>query len=82
MADEIVLVHYAESGPEAVVIESLLKDAGIEYIMRGSTPGMVDYGFNTYATLGAPIEFLVHINDLESAREAIKTAAELEKDAW
>ncbi|MBS3908232.1 MAG: DUF2007 domain-containing protein [Actinobacteria bacterium] len=80
MADEIVLVHYAESGPEALVIISLLQGEGIEYIMRNSMPAKMDFGGIAFD--GGPIEFYVHSDDLERAKDCIKTLSEIEKDSW
>ncbi|HZD60123.1 MAG TPA: DUF2007 domain-containing protein [Anaerolineae bacterium] len=70
MEEEIVLLCRVESGPEAAIIISLLDGAGIKYMMVNPSP-FPDFGLMTYDTSLGPIEFYVHRNDYDRARELL-----------
>lgn len=76
--DEIVKLHSAGSGPEAVVIMSILDGAGIRYMLDPNNPIITRklWGYVTsYDTTMGPIEFYVHRDDYDKARELLDAMA-------
>lgn len=71
MDHEIVKVHSAMSGPEAVVIMSILNDANIRYEWKNDAC-FAPYGLNCYDTSLGPIDFYIHRDDLPVARKLLK----------
>lgn len=77
--DELVKLHSAYSGPEAVVIESILIGEGIRYMVDPYNPvqarklgGVI----SNYDTTMGPIEFYVHYDDYERAKELLDAMAQ------
>jgi len=76
--DELIKIFSAESGPEAVVIMSILDGAGIRYTLDPNNPIITRklWGYtSSYDTTMGPIDFYVHRDDYKEAKELLDAMA-------
>lgn len=69
MTDELVVVEVVASEPEAELLSSLLRSAGIDATFRVSNYGA---GAADGLSVGGPQEVLVRPDDLKTAREVLQ----------
>jgi hypothetical protein len=68
--DELVVVEVVATEPEAELLLALLRDAGIDSLRR-----QTNFGAGASDGLpGGPQEVVVRAQDLEAAREVLRTA--------